>query len=199
MKKLLVVLIAVGICSSVSLGSYTHEITSGYDSGLTLQNSETLSMTGGGIGILTMYGSSEGMIEGTSSLQQSIGGVWHIRLANESHLDISGGEIHQLDFNNNATATLTNCLIESIYSTQVVPVLDNERRPHITLYHSGAVPTVQDIGGYDYLVGNWQNGDAFNIFLHDTGYDVYGNFNFIPEPATLALFAIGGLLIRRKK
>jgi hypothetical protein len=107
------------------------------------------------------------------------------------------GEVHEIDISHNATAILKGGLIEALYSYQIVT------DPHITLYHSGAVPTVQDIGGYNYLVGNWGNGEPFSIYLHDVpGYDpVIQNIQFIlvPEPMTLALFALGTLLLRRKQ
>ena len=108
---------------------------------------------------------------------------------------MSGGQVGTIVFNNNATAILTGGLIEAIYSYQIVT------NPHITLYYSGDLPTVQKLGGFDYLVGNWGDGTDFNIYLHNTGYDTYGNFEFIliPEPVTFLLLGLGGLLIRRKK
>jgi hypothetical protein len=42
------------------------------------------------------------------------------------------------------------------------------------------------------------DGTDFNIYLHDTGYDTLGNIQFIPEPATIFLVTIGGVLLRRK-
>ena len=52
------------------------------------------------------------------------------------------------------------------------------------------------------LTGNWLgNKGSFSIILDDqNGYDsVYSNINFIPEPMSLALLGLGGLLLRRKK
>jgi len=51
------------------------------------------------------------------------------------------------------------------------------------------------------LTGNWLDGSGFSVTLLDqTGYDpVYSNINFVPEPATLALFGLGGLLLRKKR
>jgi hypothetical protein len=53
------------------------------------------------------------------------------------------------------------------------------------------------------LTGLWVDDSAFSIQLVDqTGYDpVIDNiaFTVIPEPATLLLFGLGGLLLRRKK
>ena len=206
MKKLMLLLIAVGICTSVSFAGYTY-VSNTYGPVPNLSGNETLLVTGqGGDSLIYLSDFSYANIQGTSLLQQSVGGIWEILLANNSHLDMSGGELHELSMNNNATATLSNCLIQSIYSTQGTWKWNNDvdppvtvPNPHITFYHSGAVPTVQEIGGFDYLVGSWIDGTDFQIYLHDTGYDVYDNFNFIPEPMTLAFLGLGGLLIRRKK
>jgi hypothetical protein len=51
------------------------------------------------------------------------------------------------------------------------------------------------------LTGHWLDGTAFSIHLIDVqGYSpAIQNIQFIPEPTTMALFALGGLLLRRKK
>ena len=143
---------------------------------------------------LTLTVDSTATIKGTSILEQFNGGVWEINLTNESSLTMSDGQVHQISIGNgDATATLTGGLIEAIYSYQSV------NNPHITLYYSGDLPTVQASGGFDYLVGAWGDGTDFSIYLHNTGYDTYGNFDFVlvPEPTTLILFGLGGLWLRK--
>jgi hypothetical protein len=52
------------------------------------------------------------------------------------------------------------------------------------------------------IQGNWYDGTPFSIkFINDTtyGYDPVWMSIKVPEPATLSLLALGGLLMRRKK
>lgn len=192
MKKTIYILF---ICLFISTGlAYTYEVYT-YTSSKTLYSAESILFDDeGGMNKLTLTIDSSAIIENTSTLKEGEGGVWQIILANNSHFDMFDGQVHEIDISHNATAILKGGLIESIYSYQIVP------DPHITLYYSGTLPMVQKINGFDYLVGNWGNGDSFSIYLHNTGYDAYGNFNFIliPEPTALALLALGTLLLRRK-
>ena len=53
------------------------------------------------------------------------------------------------------------------------------------------------------LTGNWLNGSSFSIILVNVDLErfdtTYSNIRFIPEPASLSLLALGGLLLRRRK
>ena len=51
------------------------------------------------------------------------------------------------------------------------------------------------------LTGKWLDGLDFSIQLIDVaGYTpTINNITFIPEPASLVLIGLGGLLIRRRK
>ncbi len=194
MKKTIFYILFVCLFISNTMG-YTYVITT-YQTLPDLSGTQSMLITGnGGGGLTNLFDSSSITVESTSTLEQGVGGVWEIQLMNKSSLYMTGGQVHEINIGNNATAVLKGGLIESIWSTQIVP------DPHITLYYSGTLPTVQKIGGFNYLVGNWGNGDPFSIYLHNTGYNVYGNFNFVlvPEPATLVLFALGTLLLRRKQ
>lgn len=195
MKKATVYILFMCLFVTMSFATYYEITTDVYTPGLTLQTGDSLYMTDGGFGDLTLLGdNSTATIEGTSDLAEGFGGIWEINLSSNSLLTMSGGQVHEIDIHSDATAILTYGLIEAIYSYQAVTT------PHITLYYSGDLPTVQEIGGFDYLVGQWGNGTDFSIYLHDTGYDTYGNFNLVlvPEPGTLALLGLGGLLIRRR-
>ena len=84
------------------------------------------------------------------------------------------------------------------WSYQYVP------SPHITIVYSGVLPTFNSTTRL--LTGLWGNGDPFSIYLSAVPNSDYGyspaidniKFTIIPEPASLILLAVGGLLLRRK-
>jgi hypothetical protein len=181
-----------------------YEITTDiYTPGLTLQTGDSLYMTNGGFGDLNLLGENvTATIKGTSNLVEGSGGIWELTLANNSHIDILGCQIHRLNIFNVATVALSGGLIEELWSNQWIPYTpgrDGVPVPNIKLYYSGILPTYNETT--DILTGLWGNGTGFSIYLHDVaGYDpVIENIEFIliPEPATVVLLALGGLLIRR--
>jgi hypothetical protein len=206
MKRLLLALILVGVCTSISFADYTHEIYS-YGENETLDGDESILVDlQGGMDGLTLFGNSSADIKGTSTLGDGTGGIWYLSLSGDSHLDFFGGQVHRLTMNgtDDATAILSGGTIEEIWNYQIpwdeigdppVQIPD----PHITIdcldwFHN--ITT-------DILTGHWNDvgNTEFTIQLHDVdGYpDVIDNIQFIPEPATLMLLGIGSLLLRKRK
>ena len=111
-----------------------------------------------------------------------------------------------LNIGNNATAKLSGGKIVEIYSNQSAWKLAGDPpvsvwNPHITIVYSGALPVLNLTSHV--LTGLWGNGTNFSIYLPNiTGYSpAIDNIKFtiIPEPASLILLAVVGLLVRKRK
>ena len=132
----------------------------------------------------------------STPLGSDIGGIQYISLARSSHLDYYGGETFALTLGHDATATLSGGRIDVIQSLQL-----SGQTKHITM--------ICDVDSVNYnvatrlLTGNWLNGSSFSIILVNVDLErfdtTYSNIRFIPEPASLSLLALGGLLLRRRK
>jgi hypothetical protein len=202
MKKLFFFIVFVCLFVSTGRATYTYVIDT-YQTLPQLTGTDTMLITGnGGGGAIYLSDSSSLTIKSTSTLNEGSGGVWEIHAGYNSHLTVSGGQVHIIDMGNSATATLTGGLIQQIWSYQWVPYTpgrDGVPVPNIKLYYSGNLPTYNETT--DILTGLWGNGTGFSIYLHDVaGYDpVIENIEFIlvPEPATLCLMGLGLVLLKK--
>jgi len=127
-----------------------------------------------------------------------VGGILDLNLDDSSSLLFNDGEIRGIDFRDDATAVLRGGSILHISSYQHVGWWYGEPvDQHIEMY----------VSEYRYdevtkkLTGLWWDDSAFDVQLHDDPrYDkVIDNIKFIvPEPATLLLFGLGGLILRKQ-
>jgi hypothetical protein len=154
--------------------------------------------------MLNLEDYSSAIIQGTSSLEEFVGGIWLLSQVGYSTLDFSGGEVHQFDIGSYATATLSGGLIEEIRSYQFAWIQEGDPpvwvpNPHITFVCD--VESVFHNAQTNLLTGDWLDGSAFSIQLVDVdGYSpAIENIIFIPEPATLVLLAAGVLLLRKDR
>jgi hypothetical protein len=200
MKKLIYSLFVCLFISTVS-ASYTYVIDT-YQSLPDLIGMQSMLITGQGGGSYTYLSDSSSItVESTSTpLGQGTGGVWEIKISYNSSLHMSGGQVNIVNIGNAATAALSGGLIQQIRSSQSAWKNINGTpawNPHITI----ACLDYLHNPSTNLLTGHWLDGTAFSIHLIDVqGYSpAIQNIQFIPEPATMALFALGGILLRRKK
>jgi hypothetical protein len=190
MKKIVLGLLVLVFAAPSFATIYT--VGSGYFSTKIYQGDDTLLMTGGGINSLTAKDYSVLDIRNTSPFSVGSGGIGTLILANNSQLIFSGGQAYRLDAFWNATATISGGQINKIAGAYVYASTDHIKIVCETYNYNTATKI---------LTGTWQDNSAFSIQLIDTtGYTpTWSNITIIPEPTTLLLLGVGGLLIRRKK
>jgi hypothetical protein len=195
MKKLVFIILLV--LSASALASYTYTIADGMNFGdLILNDTQSILLTGGWGHYLDLNDFSSATINNTKSLiSEGNGGIWRIYQNGYSHLEMSGGEIHQLLPGTYSRSLLSGGRIDQIWSYYGVP--DPSRitlvcNPGYQITYTGSFVTA--------ISGTWRDGSAFNIQLVNPSgsSSVYSNMTIIPEPATMLLLAVGGMLLRRK-
>ncbi len=118
-----------------------------------------------------------------------------------AHLNFYGGEVHEIGLGANGTAVLSGGRIDHLTTSQSIwkwvgQPAELVWNPHVTM--------VCSTHNYDtatkLLTGTWLDGTAFRIQLIDSaGYAAtIDNIRFVPEPGTMLLLGLGGLLLRRK-
>ena len=195
MKRFIPCLVIIGIFASASFAGFDHTISSGYEYGVVLNN-QSLLITGGGVYDIDAFFSSYIEVRGTAPLQEFTGGIALLMLQHFSTLNYYGGETGSLRLYDNAKATISGGQIGYIRSFQDVPMPNNVAYPHIEI-----ICKTHDYNtSSKLLTGTWFDDSTFSIQLvNQAGYDpVIDNIRFIPEPATLLLVGVGGLLLRKR-
>ena len=159
---------------------------------LTLVDTDTLFMTGGEGEELTLFGWSTASIEDTNPLiGPNNGGIWDLNTYSYSELTISGGEINDLGGHGESIINLSGGQIFGDLT-----VFNPTAWVHIYGYGFNNDPFAGSP-----LTGFWVDSTPFSINLVDSTISTYDQiiFHEIPEPATLILFGLGGLVLRRKR
>jgi len=193
MKRLMMLVVGMSL---PALAGYTYEIKDGnYWAGLSLNNTDSALVTGGGCIDLNVYEYSSLEIRNTAPLNLGYGGIWQIMAGGYSNINITGGEINQFNIGTYATAQISGGQINQIWSSYALP--DSSR---ITLTCNPGYLLSYTNGVVTGISGTWLDGSNFNIRLVNPAGSstVFSNMTIIPEPATMLLFAVGGMLIRRK-
>jgi hypothetical protein len=194
------------VCVSSGFAGYSDGfITAGeYEYAVRWSNSQIpLIVDGGGADEISVRDYGRLIVKSTSKpltpgWEPSPGGVYDILLGNNAHLLYLDGATEFIGIGGNATAVLMGGSINLIRSGQYT--ITTGTGPHIDLFCQPGWSWILDnpmLG----IQGEWMDGSPFRIqFINDATYDpVWTNINvIIPEPATLMLFGIGGILFRRK-
>jgi hypothetical protein len=198
-------MIALLSVSPMVIAGYDYIITEGDFVGLTLQDHQSLLMTGGGGDILSLSDWSTGRIEGTSPYNEyPRGGIQVLQLGGYSHLDFYNGDVFHLSMTTYSTAALYGGKFQEIRSSQVAWKYAGDPpiqvpNPHIEMFVRDWLYNPANMR----LTGTWGDLSSFNIKLIDVqGYSpTIDNIQFtiIPEPVTIGLLALGGLWIRRNR
>ncbi len=138
---------------------------------------------------------SQATIIKTSPLVEGDGGIWEIRATAYSNLTFTGGAVHRLTIGTYATAQISGGQIDQIWSSYALP---DPSRIILTCNPGYLLSYTNDI--VTGISGTWRDGSDFNIQLVNPAGSstVFSNMTIIPEPATMLLLAVGGMLIRRK-
>ena len=195
MKKILPLFLLSIFLVSVSFGEiiFDYTISGTYVGGIFQLNSESLLVTGAGADQIDAKGESYIEVQNTLPLEDFVGGIYGLILDDLSTMNYYGGETNIFSIYDDAEALFSGGRIDYIRSYQ-----DSDIFKHITFVVD--LDSI-DLTG-DLLTGDWLGGGgSFSITLLDqAGYDsVYSNINFVPEPATLLLLALGGLVLRRHR
>ena len=68
----------------------------------------------------------------------------------------------------------------------------------INVYGYDLIKTSYGGRGYGYVKGRWEEGGYFNIPFFDSDTHTHVVLHEIPEPVTISMFALGGIILRRR-
>jgi hypothetical protein len=199
MKRIVLFLLTIGLPVYGGLADDGFLTTGEYIGSVTWRSFDPpLIVDGGGAYQIAVRDYGRLIVKSTSKpLGFLTGGVYDILLGNNAQLLYLNGVTEYILTTQNTTAVLKGGSINYI-KTMRYAVPDNE---NVIIYAQDGWSWI-DNDPLKGIQGNWfDSGLPFSIkFINDFDYGpVWKNVKVIPEPATLSLLALGGLLLRRKK
>jgi len=179
------------------------EIVGGEIDWMYMYNEAFADITGGQIWELYMYNSTTADISGgyvsillgqdTSSVDVYAGSdIGLLRPNDSSTANVYGGTINHLFVLGNSTTNIYEGDFTMGFSANDSPVINM----YVQEYHWD--PDGGSSSGFGLLTGTWLNsGEAFSIDYVDL--DSFDHIAFVPEPSTMLLVGLGGLVLRTKK
>jgi hypothetical protein len=124
MKRTILIIMLTMVSSAIA--GYDYIVQDGDVFGaLSLNQNQSLFMTGGGGDSLTLYEWSTALITGTSPYSEyPSGGIRELRLAGYGHLDFYSGDVLEIGLGSYSTASLYGGKIQEIHSGQTVSMGD---------------------------------------------------------------------------
>lgn len=188
---IMTVVLVVGVCNVPSLyalvwDSGYHEFTVGYESEIDMFNDATADITGGEIGILALWDTSSVFVYEPSEIDL-------LRPSDSSTANVYGGTIGFLFAINSSNTNVRGGSFDWLEAVDL-----SEVYLYVGSYELD--PTGGEFNA-GLLTGNWlDSGGSFSINLVTD--ETIDHLNFVPEPSTISLFAIGTAIFRccvRKK
>jgi hypothetical protein len=153
---------------------------------VTLHDSAIVNMIGGEVGYLFSYNSSHiNVSDGLLS--------YFLVASNSSIVEMSGGNVGVAELSDSSVMYLSGGRIDAYISIHSDAVLN--------IYGKDFLYTPGGVYGYGWLSGHWADNSSFNILFRHLPESFPPEssviLHIIPEPATILLFSIGTLLLRK--
>jgi hypothetical protein len=148
---------------------------------------------------LILFDYTSARIECTTPLHYLVGGIWEMQTLAYSSATVTGGEFNTIYVGDYSRLTMSGGKLNYLYGELIPPIPATSADKYIQFICES----------YSYnsttkkLTGAWADDSLFNIQLVDTAnhpstYDSI-NFTIVPEPLSLGLLALGGLLVRKHR